>query len=554
MFPTLGRPSRLVTALVLAVLPLAVGVSPQSKMDVPTRQAAAMGAAGGMAGVICQTADEPTAAQVAALAELGATCGRAFTSFHGFAATIPAANLERLASLGWVRRLSQDAPVTRLLDTACPAVGADVAWRGYGLTGRGVGVAVIDSGICSHPDFQDGASNGGALRLERGFDCFGAPTAGAPPFQDPCGHGTEVAGIIAGNGSKSVNTDGKRPVYTRTFIGVAPEARLVSCRVLDESGSGSVSAAVAAIEWCVANAAEYDIRVINVSFGHPVGESYETDPLCQACEYAWAKGIVVVVAAGNLGREGYGTILSPGNDPYVITVGAVNTKGTPDPSDDVLCSYSSRGPTIGDHVLKPDVVAPGNRVVAARHWSSHLERKYGSTNLLPTQAHFVKARGNSPTQYFVLSGTSMACAVVSGASALLLQQDPMMTPDQVKTRLMVTARKSACYDPVAQGAGYVDIPAALATTVGCVGPAKSPTVTVDGAGQPVFAGPWQTIDGGNIIWDPKPPAPKPQARAVYNVGASWVYQPSLDPLWSASTCVSYSQAYADISSVAIEGD
>src|SRR5260370_16196259 len=183
---------------------------------------------------------------------------------------------------------------------------------------------------------------------------------------------------------------------------------------------------------------------MNLSLGRGVYESASLDPLCQAVEQAWKAGIVVVVAAGNHGRlntygnNGYGTITAPGNDPYVITVGAMNTIGTPDRPDDRITTYTSKGPTSYDHYVKPDVVAPGNRVVSLYQAGSTLSVELPQN---PVVLPYYKSNSNSnlSSTYFTLSDTSMATPVVSGAAALLLQQDPSLTPDQAKARLLSKA-------------------------------------------------------------------------------------------------------------------
>src|SRR5205085_1377199 len=185
--------------------------------------------------------------------------------------------------------------------------------------------------------------------------------------------------IIAGNGSDSQNG------YSEQYAGIAPASSIINLRVLDGQGGGSDSQVIAAIQRAIQLKDAYNIRIINLSLGRPVFESYTLDPLCQAVEAAWQAGIVVVVAAGNSGRDnssgtqGYGTISSPGNDPYVITVGAMNANGTNWTSDDTIASYSSKGPTLADHIVKPDLVAPGNNVISLLVPGSTLARNYPKT-------------------------------------------------------------------------------------------------------------------------------------------------------------------------------
>src|SRR5207248_1772535 len=211
-----------------------------------------------------------------------------------------------------------------------------------------------------------------------------------------------------GNGAASTGVP-----YFKTFRGVAPTANLINLRVLDGNGAGTDSAVIAAVNAAIQLKSKYNIRVINLSLGRPVYESYSLDPLCQAVEKAWNAGIVVVVAAGNQGRnqtqstDGYATITAPGNDPLVITVGAMKTMATLTRADDLIASYSSKGPTLIDHVVKPDIVAPGNRIISLETSKSVILANSG-VNLIPFSYYQNPAnKGNSP-DYYRLSGTSMA--------------------------------------------------------------------------------------------------------------------------------------------------
>jgi serine protease AprX len=334
---------------------------------------------------------------------------------------------------------------------------------------------------------------------------------------DAYGHGTHVAGIVGSNGDDSTG-----PLFSRTFKGVAPNANIISLKVLDQNGGGQEADTIAAIQTAIALKSTYNIRVINLSLGRPVFESYTLDPLCQAVEAAWKAGIVVVAAAGNYGRDdsratrGYGTIASPGNDPYVITVGATNSKGTPSPYDDSIASYSAKGPTAVDHIAKPDIVAPGNGVVSllagtnctlyTESNKTHVSMVYETLGLLTGVS----------TSYLKLSGTSMATPVVAGAAALLIQKNPSLTPDQVKARLMKSAKKilpqymfgtdsitlasfSMKSDIFTVGAGYLDINAALANTDLATLPALSPVAKYDPITHKVTVALDYSISWGNPI-------------------------------------------------------
>lgn len=315
-------------------------------------------------------------------------------------------------------------------------VKAPRVWR-RGSAGNGVTVAVLDSGV--EPDLDLVAPTNRILASVNFADQRLA--------NDPGGHGTHVAGIVAGNGSRS---DGE-------FVGIAPRANIVDVRVLGSSGSGRISSVVRGIEWALAHRTVYNIRVINLSFGARNPLSYRADPLSAAVEIAWRRGLVVVAAAGNEGPE-RDTVVTPGIDPYVITAGATDDRGTVGRRDDTLAWFSAWGSA--DSNPKPDLVAPGRRLVSVRVPGSTLD------TLFPDR---VVAAQNGST-YFRLSGTSMATGVVSGAAALLLERRPNLTPNQVKALLVGTTQPygwesgQVLPDPIADGSGLLDAFAAMKAT------------------------------------------------------------------------------------------
>jgi serine protease AprX len=405
-------------------------------------------------------------------------------SIRSSAYTVPSAALPDLANDSDVEYIAPDRPVSAKLDYTVAAVNGSMAWNS-GWTGAGIGVALIDSGV--NPDSNL------AGHLVFSYDFLGGNG------RDLFGHGEHVAGILAGNGQST-----SCPSCFRMLKGLAPGVNLVNLRVLDQNGQGSDSTVIAAIELAIALKPIYNIRVMNLSLGRPVYESYTLDPLCQAVEAAWKAGIVVVVAAGNDGRDnsfgtdGYGTIMSPGNDPYVITVGAMKTEATYDRTDDRIASYSSKGPSQIDHIVKPDIVAPGNQVVSLLATNSTLVNEYPGNRVLLSYYQQVNSQQQQTVSpnFFTLSGTSMATPVVSAAVADLLQAEPFLTPDQVKARLMKTAYKSfpasstvvdpttgqsytSYYDIFTVGAGYLDLAAAIADQTLATGPALSPVANYD---------------------------------------------------------------------------
>ena len=274
------------------------------------------------ADVIVQFVNPPTKQQ---LKQLGAY-GRMKHIFDGINAahlTLPMSVVQALANDPSILYISPDRDMAGALDLADPTTNATAAWQQYGIDGTGVGVAIVDSGVSLKNDLKTKDAFGSRIVYSESFVSGGDPS-------DLYGHGTHVAGIVAANGADSTG-----PNFARSFKGIAPNANIINLRVLDQNGAGTESGVISAIQRAIQLKSTYNIRVINLSLGHPVYESYTLDPLCQAVEQAWKAGIVVVTAAGNYGRDnskgrhGYGTIASPGNDPYVITVGATSMNGTP---------------------------------------------------------------------------------------------------------------------------------------------------------------------------------------------------------------------------------
>jgi serine protease AprX len=290
-------------------------------------------------------------------------------------------------------------------------LGVTGLWQN-GITGSGVGVAVIDTGIDGGlPDFRS-TSGSGSRVVETAVTNPDATTV-----TDSYGHGTDVAGIIAGNGDNLSPSD---PLHG-DYMGVAPGANLISVKASDEQGNATVLDVIYGLQFVVDHRADYNIRVVNLSLDSRTPQSYTTDPLDAAAESAWMHGIVVVAAAGNRGTEPGAVTYSPGNDPYVITVGAVDESGTASTSDDTIPSWSSRG-TTQDGFQKPDVYAPGAHIVSVLAPNSAFSRMCSSCVV--------------GTDYIRTSGTSMATAMVSGLVADLLQAHPWWGPDAVKGALI----------------------------------------------------------------------------------------------------------------------
>lgn len=373
-------------------------------------------------------------------------------------------------------------PATELQSIAARVVRAPEVWA-QGYKGQGIGVAILDSGVAAHTDLMQPGS-----RVVASVDFVnGTAPAFAAPLGDPGGHGTHVAGIVAGNGTQS---DGK-------WKGIAPSANIVNVRVIGSNGVTNLSTVIRGIQWVVQNRQTYNIRVMNLSLGAATLGTYRNDPLAGAVEMAWNSGIVVVASAGNAGPL-HGTISTPGIDPYIVTVGALDDGETLSLLDDFLAPFSSHGPT-PDGLNKPDLVAPGRRIVSLRVPNSYLD------TLLPDRV--------TDTNYFRLSGTSMSAPVVAGTTALMLQKRPALQPNQVKKVLMQTARPVGLVpDLNGSGAGLVDAYAATNSTL--TSKANAGLTPADDFCKSVYAllrgmplnGIWRDpyrggFNWGNVTWD-----------------------------------------------------
>lgn len=425
-----------------AVPALASTDAADAKFDGVLRQRAH--ASHGWSRVIIRTQDGSNAD--ALIRSLDGKPGRHLRLLHAQVASIPDASLDALASSSTVLGVSLDRQVTGTLERTGAAVGATWVRENLGLDGSGVGVAIIDSGVASwHDDL-------GPDRVVHFVDFVDF----LPMAYDDYGHGTHVAGIIAGSGYDS---GGARR-------GIAPGAGLVVLKVLDGGGDGFISNVIAALDYAVQHRAEFNIRVINLSVAAGVYESYDTDPLTLAAKRAVEAGVVVVCASGNFGRNAaghpqYGGITAPGNAPWVLTVGASSHNGTVARGDDSIAPFSSRGPAAIDYAAKPDLVAPGVGIESITDSSTLLFGTHASARLWGTV--------ETATQpYLSLTGTSMAAPVVAGTVALMLQANPGLSPNLVKAILQYTAEHHASIDDLTQGAGFLNARGAvqLARTLG----------------------------------------------------------------------------------------
>jgi subtilase family protein len=403
---------------------------------------------------------------LAALSDLAAAVGGRVVitqpSLDTAVVDVPAAAVGQLRSAAGIRAVTPDTSV-RLntagvgptgeagdLTNVAGLTGASTFWRN-GFSGQGVDVALLDSGVVPVQGLMT------PNKLVIGPDLSFESQLPNLRHLDTFGHGTHLAGIIAGRDA------GTNPATYATdnthFLGMAPGSRVVSLKLADAQGNTDVSQVIAGIDWVVRHAhdAGLNIRVLNLSFGTDSVQDYQLDPLAHAAEVAWNRGIVVVVSAGN-GGDGATGLANPAYDPAVLAVGAQDPKGTQDRSDDTVPTFSRRG-AVAEGKRAPDLVAPGTSLVSLRSPGSFVDIVHGDS-------------GRLGDRFFRGSGTSQSAAVVSGAAALLLSQRPQLNPDQVKDLLRRTARPIANVPTDAQGAGALDLTAAYSTPGRTVSAAK----------------------------------------------------------------------------------
>ncbi len=501
-----------------------------------TTVAAADSSAGGPTTRLIVQSDTGYASDVGrAAVRLGGRVVAAQASLDTLVVDVPSATAARLRGVPGVEAVTEDSSV-RLqgaglgptgengdMTNVAKLTGATTFWRN-GYTGQGVDVALLDSGVLPVEGLMT------PNKLVIGPDLSFESQVNNLRNLDTYGHGTHMAGIIAGR-DQGANVSGW--TSDSKFSGMAPGSRVVSLKLADAQGNTDVSQVLAAIDWVVSHAQDngLNIRVLNLSFGTDSSQDYRLDPLAHAAEVAWSKGIVVVVSAGNSGATRTG-LANPAYSPAVLAVGSVNNQGTATRDDDTVPAFSQRG-NVAAGERAPDLVAPGVSVVSLRAKGSFVDAKYGATGALGDR-------------FFKGSGTSQSAAVVSGAAALLLSQRPWLTPDQVKDILRRSAQSVPGTTEDARGAGSLDLTSAIGTGTRWVTAAKLHAgggsldrsrgnfrirwkgVTLKGE-KDIFGRSVDTTDYLGATW----------AGGSYNgatwAGGSWTASPYLGATWAGAT-------------------
>ncbi|HET7489322.1 MAG TPA: S8 family serine peptidase [Acidimicrobiales bacterium] len=412
---------RAVLAATVAVALLAAAFAPPARTSGPSVT------------VLVSGFSSAESAVAGAVQRVGGQVLRRLSIIDGVSARIPASSIDELRAQQGIRSVVPNASVHLkggygegsgvASAVYTDAVKAPDAWA-QGWNGAGVGVAVIDTGVNDSGDLAGKVAHAEDFTAEHdGVDHYG--------------HGTFVAGLIAGSGAASGGA----------VSGVAPGSHLVSVKIAGADGSTDVAKVLAALQWVVTYRDVYGIRVLNLSLGVQSTQDYRIDPLNFAVERVWNAGIVVVAAAGNEGTAP-GTVTKPGDDPLVVTAGASDDHTTTAAADDTLATFSGTGPTAAG-VAKPDLLAPGKSVVSVRAAGSTVDQAFPGARV--------------GDQYFKGSGTSFSSAVTAGSAALVISRDPSLTPDQVKARLVSSAQPMAGVDPASAGAGELDAWAAASS-------------------------------------------------------------------------------------------
>jgi serine protease AprX len=501
--------------------------------------------------IVRETADAADQAEDAVVSA-GGVVGARLEIINGFEAELPASALPNLASLPTVLSVTENAAVKLLgWDTtpgqtrntmdriANDVLEADRFWND-GAHGQGIDVALIDSGVVP----VEGLTLAG--KIVNGPDLSFESQAENLRYLDTYGHGTHLAGIIAGNDGHATNPSTNS--VKKGFLGIAPKARIVSIKVADAQGNTDVSQVIAAIDWVVQHRNDngLNIRVLNLSFGTDSVQDYRLDPLSYAVEVAWKHGIVVVVASGNDGNDQ--PVRNPATNPFVIAVGAVDGNGSGHTRDDWLPDFSN----CGTAARPVDVLAPGKSIVSLRAPGSYADVNY--------------PKAEYDDRFFKGSGTSQAAAMVSGAAALLLSQRPGLTPDQVKKILVDTSERvwwiaNECYD-----AGLIQLDDAHsaatptnaaqnhepATGLGSLEAARGTVhVTMDGipltGEQDIFGQNWDSASWSSASWSGASWSGGEWNGASWS-GASWSGASWSGASWSTTTWTSASWSGASWSS------
>lgn len=461
---------------------------------------------------------DPASAR-ALVREAGGRALRDVPIVNGLAARMQAVDALRILRDTDVRAVSLNGPVRPSGDDGSSlgtvfnaAAGTERLWEDA--TGRGVGVAIIDTGVEGDlPDFRRSSSDHSSRVIASAVIHPDATSAG-----DGYGHGTHVAGLVAGDGEGRADGDPLRGRYR----GAAPDADLISVKVSDDAGATTVLDVIFGLQFAVDHRQAYNIRVVTLALSSSQAESYRTDPLAAAAEQAWLQGIVVVAAAGNRGSSADAVSYAPGNDPYVLTVGASDDRGTSGRSDDTVPAWSSRG-TTQDGYAKPDVLAPGARLISTLAPDSRF------TTLCPS---CVTGDG-----YFRAGGTSMATAVAAGAAAAILEEHSDWTPDQVKGTIVDRARSLSGGGTPLIGADR----AAFADGVSVANHGLEPNEAIDPAtgriaeGQASWSASWSSAPGSlSASWS--------RAGASWSCDCARTGDGAIEP-WRASWSASWSAIF-----------